>query len=271
MSRWREGGAWDERLKAGVREREREKMERMRSERYRRQLILFGEEGQKRLRSAKIFVAGAGGLGSASLLYLTAAGIGRIRIADCDTVEESNLNRQILHFHEDIGKQKVISAKEKLERLNPEVDIEILAESITEDNVDAIVGDSELIVDAMDNFQARYALNKCAIRKKIPLFHGAVYGFEGQITTIIPERTACLRCIFPKAPSGAGETPIVGATCGVVASIQVSEVLKYLLRRGSLLENRMLWWDGLNARIEEISLRRNPKCEDCGDGGAEGV
>ena len=162
----------------GVSEREQEKMERMRSERYRRQLILFGEEGQKRLRSAKIFVAGAGGLGSASLLYLTAAGIGRIRIADCDTVEESNLNRQILHFHEDIGKQKVISAKEKLERLNPEVDIEILAESITEDNVDAIVGDSELIVDAMDNFQARYVLNKCAIRKKIPLFHGAVYGLS---------------------------------------------------------------------------------------------
>lgn len=235
----------------------------MSAERYARQIPMIGEDGQRRLRDTKVFVAGAGGLGSVSLLYLTAAGIGEIIVADHDIVEESNLNRQILHFFPDIGRKKVESAREKLEKLNPEVCIEVVADSITAENIDDIVDDARLIVDAMDNFKTRYLLNRCALRKNIPLFHGAVYGLEGEVMTIIPRKTACLRCIFPKPPPE-GATPVFGATCGVIASIQVVEVLKYVLGRGELLENRMLWWDGMNARTEEIKLRRNENCEDCG-------
>lgn len=231
--------------------------------RYERQIRIFGVDGQERLKNAKVFVAGAGGLGSAISIYLAAAGIGRIRIVDHEKIELSNLNRQILHCDEDVGREKAASAEEKLKKINPDVSLEAISETIEENNVLELVDDFDLIVDAMDNFHTRYLLNRAAIVKNIPFFHGAINGLYGQATTIIPGKTACLRCIFPEPPPSM-TFPVVGATCGVIGCIQVTEIVKYIVKMGSSLENRLLLWDGLNAKIDEIEIERNPSCEDCG-------
>jgi len=232
--------------------------------RYDRQMPVFGEEGQERIRNANVFIAGAGGLGSLVSMYLAAAGIGRISIVDHDTVDITNLNRQLLHGTSDLGRQKTVSARETLTGINPDVEIDAVSEKIDESNVFELAYDCDLIVDAMDNFHARYLLNKAAVARNIPLFHGAVHGFDGQITTVIPGETPCLRCIFPETLPGTA-IPAIGATCGVIASVQVTEVLKYLTGIGTLATNRLLIWDGLNTVMNEISLERNPKCRDCGD------
>ena len=231
--------------------------------RYERQIRIFGADGQERLKNAKVFVAGAGGLGSAISIYLAAAGIGRIRIVDHEKIELNNLNRQILHWDEDIGREKAASAEEKLKKINPDVSLEAISETIEENNVLELVDDFDLIVDAMDNFHTRYLLNRTAIVKNIPFFYGAINGLYGQATTIIPGKTACLRCIFPEPPLSM-TFPVVGATCGVIGCIQVTEIVKYIVKMGSSLENRLLLWDGLNAKIDEIEIERNPSCEDCG-------
>jgi len=234
--------------------------------RYERQIKIFGEEGQGRLRKAKVTIAGAGGLGSVSAAYLTVAGVGRIRVVDHDVVELSNLNRQILHWEKDIGREKAESFEKKLSQMNPDVEVAVMTQRISEDNVDDVIKGSDLIVDAVDNFQTRYLLNRVALEKKIPFFLGGVYGFDGQVTTIIPGETACLRCIFPEAP--APETfPVIGAACGVIGCIQATEVVKYIVGVGELLTNRLFVWDGLDARMEEFAIERNPTCEDCGDFG----
>ena len=234
----------------------------MTRERYDRQIPLLGADGQERVRDASVFIAGAGGLGSPSAIYLAAAGIGRITIADFDTVDPSNLNRQILHWSDDVSRMKIDSAREKLEKINPDVEIDVISEKIDENNVSKLVGGSDLIDDAMDNFRARYLLNKAAIVRNIPLFHGAVHGFVGQATTVIPGETACLRCIFPNNPPE-GVFPIIGATCGVVASIQVTEVLKYITCTGTLATNRLLFWNGADTTMSEIPVERDPGCADC--------
>ena len=181
-------------------------------QRYDRQIMMpeIGEEGQERLRNAKILVAGTGGLGSPISIYLTAAGIGHIRLVDHDRIELSNLNRQILHWDDDIGKLKVESAKKKLHKLNPNASIEILSQTIEKDNVSDIVGDYDGIVDAMDNLPTRYLLNKTAIEKGIPFFHGAVRGLEGRAMTIIPGKTACLNCLYHGASVPAEKFPVIG-------------------------------------------------------------
>jgi len=231
--------------------------------RYERQIKVFGEDGQERLKNAKVFIAGAGGLGSAISIYLTSAGIGRIRIVDDEKIELSNLNRQILHWDKDVGKRKAASAEEKLKKINPYVRVEAISETIEENNVLALVDDFDLIVDAMDNFHTRYLLNRIAIAKNIPFFHGAINGLYGQATTIIPGKTACLKCIFPEPPP-LMTFPVIGATCGVIGCIQATEVIKHLIKMGSFLENKLLLWDGLDAKIDEIEIERNPSCEDCG-------
>ena len=186
-------------------------------ERYSRQIRLFAEEGQERLKKKRVFIAGAGGLGSVISLYMAASGFGRIRIADCDSVDLSNLNRQILHGSLDLGRSKAQSALETLSDINPEGEIEALQEKISAENINALVQGCDMIMDAMDNFPARYLLNHAALERRIPLFHGAISGFQGQATTILPGRTACLRCIFPRAPP-AQESPALGSTCGVIGS-----------------------------------------------------
>jgi len=234
--------------------------------RYERQIDIFGKDGQGKLKKAKVFIAGAGGLGCSISAYLTVAGVGRLRVVDNDIVALENLNRQILHWDNDIGEEKLESAAAKLKRMNSNVEVEVISETITKGNIDDLVGDFDMIVDAMDNFAARYVLNKAALVKKIPFFHGAVHGFYGQATTIIPGKTACLRCIFPEAPPPT-VPPVVGVTPGVIGCIQATEVIKYILGIGSLLENRLLMWDGLNGEVDELPLEKNPGCEDCGKGG----
>jgi len=232
-------------------------------ERYKRQILLFGEEGQEKLKSAKIFIAGAGGLGCPISLYLAVAGIGTLTVVDRDVVEQTNLNRQILHYDRDIGKKKTVSAGEKLREINPDIRVNVIDTTIDETNVLMLVGNADGIVDAMDNFPTRYLLNEAAINKKIPLFHGAIRGLYGQATTIIPGKTGCLRCIFPNAPPKE-VFPVVGVTPGFIGMVQATEVLKYLLGSGELLANRLFLWDGMRSHGEEIAVTRNPSCMACG-------
>jgi molybdopterin-synthase adenylyltransferase len=233
--------------------------------RYNRQILIpeIGSEGQERLKKAKVFIAGAGGLGSPVSIYLAVAGIGHIRIADHDVVDPSNLNRQILHWHRDIGRPKVESAWEKLSNLNPDIKIEIISETIDEKNVAAMTDGFDAIVDAMDNFPARYVLNKAAVEKNIAFFHGAVRGLEGRAMTIIPGKTACLRCMYHGIPP-AEKFPVLGATPAVIGSIQATEVIKYLTGMGDLLTDRLLIYDGMEMTFKEFKIRKNPECDHCG-------
>ncbi len=235
-------------------------------ERYDRQIMLygFGEEGQEKLKKARVFIAGAGGLGSTVAIYLAAAGVGTIRIADHDTVELSNLNRQVLHWDEDTGNQKVDSAAAKLRRLNRSIKIEAIAETITEANISHLVADSDLIVDAMDNLPTRYLLNRTAIKKDIPFFHGAVYGFEGRAMTIIPGKSACLNCLYHGATVPEEKFPVIGVTPAVIGCIQAAEVIKYIVGFGELLTDRLLNFDGLKMTFTELKVRKDPNCEHCG-------
>jgi molybdopterin-synthase adenylyltransferase len=234
--------------------------------RYARQIRLFGEEGQEKLKRTSVFIAGAGGLGSVVSIYMAAAGFGKIRIVDCDSVELSNLNRQILHANADVGRPKAMSAYETLTCINPDIEVEALVETISEENIDNLLQGSHLIMDAMDNFPIRYLLNRAALRRKIPLFHGAISGYQGQATTIVPGKTACLACIFPRAPP-ASVFPALGSTCGVIGSIQVTEAVKYVTGFGKPLENRLLLWDGLNGCLDEMACERNAACRECSDSG----
>ncbi len=239
-------------------------------ERYDRQIMIdrIGPEGQEKLMRSRIALAGVGGLGSPIALYLTAAGIGTIRLIDHDRVTLSNLNRQILHWEEDLGEKKVLSAARKLRRLNSKVNVEPVGETITETNVAQLLEGCDGIVDALDNLPTRYLLNRWAIEKNIPFFHGAIHGFEGRAMTILPGKTACLRCMY-RGDIPAEKFPVVGVTPAVIGSIQATEVLKYLLGIGQLLTNRLLLYDGLEAQFTEFSLRQNPECDHCGTGRKE--
>jgi len=232
--------------------------------RYARQIMLFGEEGQRRLKATRLFVAGAGGLGSPACTYLAVAGVGHLRIVDFDEAELSNLNRQILHWDDDVGKLKVESAREKLTQINPSIEIEVSSEKIDESNVESLVGEADGIVDCMDNFPTRYLLNRTAIRRRIPFFHAAIHGLEARVITFVPGETACFRCLFHEGPPPSGAFPVVGAAPGVAASMQVMEVIKYFTGYGKLLKDRLLIFDGEVGTFREFKLRRDPDCPDCG-------
>jgi adenylyltransferase/sulfurtransferase len=234
-------------------------------ERYDRQIMIgeIGEEGQGKLKMARVVIAGAGGLGSPIAIYLTAAGIGTIRVIDHDQVALSNLNRQVLHWEEDVGRKKVDSARTKLRNLNSTVDIQAISETITEENVSELADGYDAIVDAMDNLPTRYILNRCAVEKKIPFFHGAVNGFEGRVMTVIPGETACLRCMY-RGLVPQEKFPVIGVVPAVIGCIQATEVIKYLAGIGKLLTNRLLLYDGLKATFSEFRLKKNPACDHCG-------
>jgi adenylyltransferase/sulfurtransferase len=234
-------------------------------ERYDRQIMIgeMGQAGQEKLKRSRVVIAGAGGLGSPIAIYLTAAGIGMIRMIDHDQVTLSNLNRQILHWGDDIGRNKVESAGTKLRKLNSAVRIEAISETITEGNVSQLVDGCDLIVDAMDNLPTRYVLNRCAVEKKLPFFHGAVNGFEGRVMTILPGKTACLRCMY-RGQVPQEKVPVIGVTPAVIGSIQATEVIKYLLGIGNLLTNRLLIYDGLNVAFCQFAVNKNPDCDHCG-------
>jgi molybdopterin/thiamine biosynthesis adenylyltransferase len=234
-------------------------------ERYDRQIMIadIGEEGQEKLKRARVFIAGAGGLGSPAAIYLTAAGVGKICVVDHDRVELTNLNRQVLHWEKDIGKKKVSSAREKLKKINHEVKIEAIENTITEASVFQLIAGFDVIVDAMDNLPTRYLLNKAAIEKNIPFFHGAVYGFEGRVMTIIPGKTACLRCVY-RGDIPKEKFPVIGVTPAVIGCIQATEVIKYIVGIGELLKNRLLIYDGLDMKFTEFKVKKDPQCEHCG-------
>jgi adenylyltransferase/sulfurtransferase len=233
-------------------------------QRYNRQIILpsWGVEGQKKVKKAVVFIAGAGGLGSPVAIYLAAAGIGTIRICDNSEPELSNLNRQILHTDRDIGKKKAISAQETLYTINPYVLVEPLPVLIEKENVDSLVGDAQIIVDCMDNFPTRHILNECAVRKGIPFVHGGVIGMCGQITFIHTPQTPCLKCIYPGSPPRT-LFPVVGATPGVIGTLQALEVLKFIIGIGENLKGRLLVWDGERMVFEEIRIKKHSDCPVC--------
>ena len=237
-------------------------------ERFLRQIPLIGEEGQDKLTYARILVAGAGGLGSAIATYLAAAGVGYIRIVDEDTVEDSNLNRQILYHETDIGACKVEAAKKTIHALSHDAEVDAICRHIDETTVRDLVRGTDLILDGMDNFAARYILNRASLDQKIPLIHGAVNGFYGQVTTILPGITPCLRCIVPVPPVWE-KNPIIGVTCGAIGCIEATEAIKYLTGTGDLLKNRLLLWDGLRGEAETIQIVNSPDCIDCGSSAIE--
>ena len=232
--------------------------------RYDRQLIIpnWGEEKQKKLKNSTVFVAGTGGLGSPVALYLAVAGVGKLRVCDFDVVELTNLNRQLLHDDTRIGMNKAISTKETLNKLNPHTEVAALTEKITEENINRLVGESDIIVDCMDNFPTRFILNKCAVEKKIPLVYGAIYGTEGQVSFFHPPETPCLKCFF-KEPPPAGKFPVVGVVPGVIGCLETMEVLKYLTEIGENLKNTLLVWNGLEQEFRKFPLHKDPNCDVC--------
>lgn len=240
--------------------------------RYSRQLILkeIGVEGQEKLLKAKVLVIGAGGLGSPALYYLAAAGVGKIGTVDFDTVGISNLQRQIMYSTEDLRRKKVDVVKEKLGKLNPDVCIEKYPDRIDINNIEEIVDEYDVVVDAVDNFTARYLINDCCYIKGKPLIEGAVLGFTGILTTIISGKTPCYRCLYPKPPKG-GDVPtcsdigILGMTTGTIGSLQALEAVKVILGIGAILTGRLLIFDGLDMSFREIKLDKNLNCPLCGE------
>jgi sulfur-carrier protein adenylyltransferase/sulfurtransferase len=241
--------------------------------RYSRHLLIpeVGEEGQLKLLDSKVLLIGAGGLGSPASLYLAAAGVGRVGIVDADVVDESNLQRQIVHSTESLGEPKVESAKRAIEALNPDVEVVAYKERLTSENIERILADGwDVIVDGADNFPTRYLVNDASVWHRIPVVHGSIYRFEGQVTVFKPHEGPCYRCLFPTPPPpelapSCAEGGVLGVLPGVIGSLQASEALKLALGIGEPLIGRLLLFDALAATFDEVKLRRDPDCPVCGE------
>jgi len=231
------------------------------SVRYRRQEIIKGFD-QNKLKKAHVAVLGSGGLGSAALYYLAAAGVGKISLYDADKVEESNLNRQILHFSSDIGRYKVDSALSKLKDLNPEIEIEGYSIKIDSESIKEI-GKPDIIVDALDNFKTRFVLNDYAVKNRVPFLHAAVESLEGRLSFVVPFETPCLRCIYKALPPRR-EIPVLGATAGILGTMEAIEVIKFLTGIGNTLKGRMAIFNFKTWDVRIIYMERDPHCDICG-------
>jgi len=234
--------------------------------RYQRQILYpdLGEKGQGKLKQSHVVVAGLGGLGCASSLYLTCAGIGHVTLIDCDRVELSNLNRQVLHYEEDIGDKKPFSAAQKLSKLNSSIEVTPVFRKITAQNARKVIKGANLVIDGMDNFKTRFIVNKACVAEGIPFIHGGVHGLFGEVTTILPGRTPCLACIFPEFPHGKLELPVFGVTPALIAILQVTEAIKLLAGFGTLLTGKMLYFNGDTMDFTVCNLTKNRNCRVCG-------
>ncbi len=236
--------------------------------RYTRNLILeeIGEAGQLKLKAGKVLVVGTGGLGSPALYYLAAAGVGTLGVMDNDCVDLSNLQRQIIHSMEDLGKPKTVSACEKLAKLNCEINIVPVQERLTPENVGRIMDGYDVVVDATDNFPTRFVLNEACVKAGKPFVHGGILGFVGQAMTVVPGRGPCWQCVFHEPPPS-GTVPaapgVLGAVAGTIGTIQAAEVVKLLLGTGKLLVGRLLIYDALEALFREVQVKRDPRCPVC--------
>jgi molybdopterin/thiamine biosynthesis adenylyltransferase len=230
--------------------------------RYKRQLIIpeFGEEGQRKLKGSHLVIVGVGGLGCASATYLTAAGVGHITIVDFDTVELTDLNRQILYWEEDIGRKKVEVAQRKLSRLNPLVQITPVFAKITEENVTSLINGAQVVVDGLDNSASRLVVNSACVKQKIPYIYGGVSRLRGMITTVIPGQTPCLACL---SPEGAGGLGVLGVTPAVIADLQALEAIKLLTGRSPSLAGRLLLFNGDDMKFRVREITRNESCPVC--------
>jgi len=240
--------------------------------RYSRHVLIpeVGEEGQWKLLDSRVLFIGAGGLGSPAALYLAAAGIGTIGIIDADIVDDSNLQRQILHNTDRIGKYKAESARETIKALNPDVNVITYIERLDETNVRQLVAEYDVIIDGTDNFPTRYLLNDAAVLANKPVVHGSVFRFEGQVTIFKPHDGPCYRCLYPEPPPPAlapscAEAGVLGVLPGIIGVLQATEALKLLLGIGDPLVSRLLTYDALAGEFNELRLFRDPKCLACGE------
>ncbi|HZU20247.1 MAG TPA: molybdopterin-synthase adenylyltransferase MoeB [Gaiellaceae bacterium] len=241
--------------------------------RYSRHLLIpeVGEAGQLRLLDARVLLIGAGGLGSPASLYLAAAGVGTLGIVDADIVDETNLQRQVAHSLETLGTPKVDSAKRAIEALNPDVNVITYRERLTSENIDRILDDGwEIVVDGADNFPTRYLVNDASVWRGLPVVHGSIYRFEGQVTVFKPHEGPCYRCLFPEPPPpelapSCSEGGVLGVLPGIVGSLQTNEALKLAGGFGEPLVGRLLLFDALSTEFSEVRIDRNPQCPVCGD------
>lgn len=242
-------------------------------ERYSRHIILneVGVKGQKKLLNSKVLIIGAGGLGAPAAMYLAAAGVGTIGIADADEVDLSNLQRQIIHSTEDVGKAKVKSAKETMEAMNPDVVVHTYRKFVQADNIRELIRDYDFIIDGTDNFPAKFLINDACVMEKKPFSHAGIIRFKGQLMTYVPGQGPCYRCVF-KSPPPKDAVPtckqagVIGAMGGVIGSLQAMEALKYLLGIGELLVGKLLTYDALKMEFHTIALpKHTASCPVCGE------
>ncbi len=241
-------------------------------ERYSRHIILkeVGGKGQKKLLDGKVMVIGAGGLGAPIALYLAAAGVGTIGIADADVVDLSNLQRQVIHFTPDVGKPKVESAREKMEAMNPDVTVRTYQEWISAANIAQIIADYDFVIDGTDNFAAKFLINDACVIAGKPYSHGGILQFVGQTMTIRPGESPCYRCIFPAPPPKdaiptCSQAGVIGVLPGVIGTIQATEAIKFLIGKGDLLTGHIMMYNALEMNFRKVKINRNRKCPVCGE------
>jgi thiazole biosynthesis adenylyltransferase ThiF len=242
-------------------------------ERYARHIILkeIGVKGQKKLLNGKVLIIGAGGLGAPAAMYLAAAGVGTIGIVDADEVDLSNLQRQIIHATADVGKPKVISAKETMEAMNPDVKVIAIQEFVSSENIMDLIADYDFIIDGTDNFPAKFLINDACVMAKKPFSHAGIIRFKGQLMTYVPGQGPCYRCVFRDPPPKNAvptckEAGVVGAMGGVIGSLQAMEAIKYLTGVGDLLTGRLMTFDAIKMEVRTIKLPEHVKnCPVCGE------
>ena len=239
--------------------------------RYSRHLIIpdVGKTGQRRLKNAKVLVVGAGGLGSPALLYLAAAGVGTLGIVDFDVVDESNLQRQVIHGQSDVGRPKAVSAMESINEINPLVNVVLHQERLDSDNAVQIFADYDLIVDGTDNFATRYLVNDACVLLGKPYVWGSIYRFDGQASVFWAEHGPCYRCLYPEPPPpgmvpSCAEGGVLGVLCATIGSIQVNEAIKVITGIGEPMVGRLMVYDALDMTFRSVKVRKDPECPVCG-------